>query len=133
MPPAPLVLVNYPNHGDVRFGRFCWVIAVFLISSQAHVRAAQSVRLAWNASTSSGVTGYRVYYRSSSSSQSTSENVGNVLSATISDLEDATTYVCWVTAYNGSGLESPRSNEISYTTPLITCRNVLPYSGKWQW
>ena len=84
MPPVPPFPVNYANLGDVRFGRFFWVIALFLMSSQAHVRAAQSVRLAWNASPSSGVTGYRVYYRPSSGSQSTSVNVGNVLTATIS-------------------------------------------------
>ena len=117
MPPVPPLPVNYSNLGDVRFGRFFWVLALFLISSQAHVRAAQSVRLAWNASPSSGVTGYRVHYRTSSGSQSTSVNVGNVLTATISSLEDATTYVFWVTAYNSAGLESSPSNEISYTTP----------------
>ena len=117
MPPVPPIPVNYANLGDVRFGRFFWVIALFLMSSQAHVRAVQSVRLAWNASPSSGVTGYRVYYRTSSGSQSDSENVGNVLAATISDLDDATTYVCWVTAYNAAGLESSRSNEITFTTP----------------
>jgi PA14 domain/Fibronectin type III domain/Divergent InlB B-repeat domain len=117
MPPVPPIPVNYSNLGDVRFGRFFWVIALFFISSQAHVRAAQSVRLAWNASPSSGVTKYRVHYRTSSGSQITSVNVGNVLIATIADLNDATTYLFWVTAYNNAGLESLRSNEVSYTTP----------------
>ena len=117
MPPVPPIPVNYSNLGDVRFGRFFWVIALFLMSSHAHVRAAQSVRLAWNASPSSGVTGYRLHYRTSSGTQSTSVDVGDVLTATISNLEDATTYLCWVTAYNNAGLESSRSNEVSYTTP----------------
>ena len=120
MPPVPPFPVNYSNIGDVRFGRFFWVIALLLISSQAHIRAAQSVRLAWNASPSSGVTGYRVHYRTSSGSQSTSENVSNVLTATISDLDDATTYLFSVTAYNNAGLESTPSNEISYTTPSVS-------------
>jgi hypothetical protein len=115
MSPVPPFPVNYSNLGDVRFGRLFWVIALFLISSQ-HVRAAQSVRLTWNASPSSGVTGYRVYYRTSSVLQSTSVDVGNVLTATISDLNEATTYSLWVTAYNNAGLESSRSNEVSYTT-----------------
>jgi PA14 domain/Fibronectin type III domain len=117
MPPVPPLPVNYSNLGDVRFGRFFWFIALFLISSHGHVRAAQSVRLAWNASPSSGVTGYRVYYRQSSGGQSTSVNVGNVLTATISNLNDATTYLFWVTAYNNAGLESTGSNEVPYTTP----------------
>jgi hypothetical protein len=84
MPPVPPLPVNYSNLGDVRFGRFFWVIALFLISSHGHVRAAQSVRLAWNASPSSGVTVYRVYHRISSGTQSTSVDAGNVLTATIS-------------------------------------------------
>jgi PA14 domain/Divergent InlB B-repeat domain/Fibronectin type III domain len=116
MPSVPPFPVNYSNL-DVRFGRLFWVITLFLISSHAHVRAAQSVRLAWDASPSSGVTGYRLHYRQSSGGQTTSVNVGNVLTATISNLNDATTYLCSVSAYNSAGLESARSNEISYTTP----------------
>ena len=125
MSPVPPYPVNYAKLGDVRFGRFFWVIALFLISSQAHVRAAQSVRLAWNASPSSGVTGYRVYSRTSSGGQSTSVNVGNVLTATISDLDDATTYLFWVTAYNNAGLESSPSNQVSYTTPASSPETFL--------
>ena len=96
MPSLPPFPVNYANLGDVRFGRFLWVIALFLISSHAHVRAAQSVKLAWNASPSSGVTEYTVYYRLASITQNNppvAEPVGNVLTATISGLSDATTYV----------------------------------------
>ncbi len=125
MPPVPPIPVNYSNLGDVRFGRFFWVIALFLISSHAHVRAAQSVRLAWNASPSSGVTGYRVYYRTSSGRQSISVNVGNVLTATISVSMMRTTYVFWVTAYNSAGLESSRSNEVSYTTPSSPRKRII--------
>ena len=131
MPPVPPFPVNYSNLADVRFGRFFWVIALFLISSHANVRAAQSVRLAWNASPSSGVTGYRVYYRTSSGSQSDSENVGNVLAATISGLNDATTYVFWACAYNSAGVESARSNEVSYTTPSAPSQSysLTVYNG----
>ena len=116
MPSVPPFPVNYSNL-DVRFGRFFWVITLFLISSHAHVRAAQNVKLAWNASPSSGVTGYRLHYRQSSGGQTTSVNVGNVLTATISNLNDAAAYLFSVSAYNSAGLESARSNEISYTTP----------------
>jgi hypothetical protein len=116
MPSVPPFPVNYSNLG-VRFGRFFWVITLFLISSHAHVRAAQNVGLAWNASPSSGVTGYRLHYRQSSGGQTTSVNVGNVLTATISNLNDATAYLFSVSAYNSAGFESARSNEISYTTP----------------
>ena len=117
MPPVPPLPVNYANLGDVRFGRLFWVIALFLISSHAHVRAAQSVKLAWNASPSSGVTGYNVYYRLPPSTQKIlAASVGNnVLTATIPGLSDATTYVFWVCAYNSAG-ESSRSNEVPHTT-----------------
>jgi hypothetical protein len=43
-------------------------------------------------------------------------NVRNVTVWTLS-LSRATTYFFVVTAYNAAGLESPPSNEISYTTP----------------
>jgi PA14 domain-containing protein/List-Bact-rpt repeat protein/fibronectin type III domain protein len=131
MPSVPPVPVNYSNLGDVRFGRFFWFIALFLISSHAQVRAAESVRLGWNASPSSGVTGYRVYYRPSSSTQSTSVNVGNVLTAIISNLNDTTTYLFWVTAYNSAGLESSPSNVLSYMTPSSSAEaySLTVYNG----
>jgi Fibronectin type III domain/Divergent InlB B-repeat domain len=120
MPSVPPFPVNYSNL-DVRFGRFFWVITLFLISSHAHLRAAQNVRLAWNASSSSGVTGYRLHYRqwheSSGYGQTTSVDAGNVLAATIPNLNDATSYLFSVSAYNSAGLESARTNELFYTTP----------------
>ena len=125
MPPVPPFPVNYSNLGDVRFGRIFWVVALFLISSHGHVRAAQSVRLAWNAGPSSGVTGYRVHYRTSGG-QSTSVNVGNVLTATISGLRHATTYVFRVCAYDSAG-ESSRSNEVSYKTPSAPSQTEAYY------
>ena len=69
MPSVPPFPVNYSNLVRPIRAVF-WVITLFLISSHAHVRAAQSVRLAWDASPSSGVTGYRVHYRQSSGGQS---------------------------------------------------------------
>ena len=58
----------------------------------------------------------RVYYGTVAGSPSTSINVGNVTTATVSNLNDATTYFFSVAAYNSAGLESQRSSEISYTT-----------------
>ncbi len=119
MPPVPPIPVNYSNLGDVRFGRFFWLVALFLISSHAHVRAAQSVRLAWNASPSSGVTGYTVYYRLASITQNNAPLPSPLATCSPQQFQVSvmrTTYVFWVTAYNSAG-ESSRSNEVSYETP----------------
>ena len=93
------------------------VATLLLLFSCSLARAVQSVTLAWNASPSAGVTGYKVYYGTVAGSPSTSVNVGNVTTATVSNLNDATTYFFSVAAYNSAGVESQRSSEISYTTP----------------
>ena len=93
------------------------VVTLLLFFSFSLARAAQSVTLAWNASPKLGVTGYNVYYRTVVEVRALSFNVGNVTTATVSNLNDATTYFFSVTAYNSAGLESQRSSEISYTTP----------------
>lgn len=71
--------------------------------------------MGWNASGSSGVTGYHVHYGLSSGSYTQVTDAGNNLSATISSLTAGQTYFFAVTAYNGAGLESAPSNEVSYT------------------
>ncbi|HEY5705410.1 MAG TPA: PA14 domain-containing protein [Terrimicrobiaceae bacterium] len=93
------------------------VATLLLLLSCSLARAVQSVTLAWNASSSAGVTGYKVYYGTVAGSPNTSINVGNVTTATVSNLNDATTYFFSVAAYNSAGVESQRSSEISYRTP----------------
>ncbi|TXG78324.1 MAG: fibronectin type III domain-containing protein, partial [Rhodocyclaceae bacterium] len=56
--------------------------------------------LAWNASASSGVTGYKVHYGTASGTYGTHLDVGNTLSATIPNLTSGATYYFAVTAYN---------------------------------
>ena len=60
-------------------------------------------------------------------------NVGNVTVATIPNLSNATTYVCWVTAYNSLGHESQPSNQVSHTTlssnPVKYTLTVIRGSG----
>jgi Fibronectin type III domain/Divergent InlB B-repeat domain len=93
-------------------------VAPMLLVALSLCDAAQSVTLAWNASPSSGVSGYKVYYGTSSGSPGPPTDVGNVTSATISNLNDATLYFFSVTAYyDPSGPESSRSNEVFYKTP----------------
>ena len=76
-----------------------------------------SVTLAWNASTSGGTTGYRVYYGTTSGNYTNSAATGDVTADTISGLVIGVTYFFAVTTYDALGLESPYSNEISYAVP----------------
>jgi hypothetical protein len=82
--------------------------------------ATSSVTLAWNRSTSTNVTGYRVYYGASSRNYTNSAVAGNVTTNTVPGLASGVTYFFAVTAYNASGLESTFSNEISSVTGLPT-------------
>lgn len=79
--------------------------------------AASSVTLAWDASPSPEVTGYKIYYGPSSRNYTNVINVGNVLMATVTNLSTGATYFFAATAYDGGGLESDFSNEVSYTVP----------------
>jgi hypothetical protein len=71
--------------------------------------------LAWNASTGSTVTGYKVYYGTQSGQYTTSVDAGNVTNYTVTNLQTGPTYYFAVTAYNSAGLQSPYSNEVSYS------------------
>ncbi|HEU4684606.1 MAG TPA: fibronectin type III domain-containing protein [Nitrospira sp.] len=72
-----------------------------------------SASLSWNPSTSTNVTGYKLYMGTASGVYSTSFNVGNATSYSVNNLAVGTTYYFVVTAYNGSGVESLPSNEAS--------------------
>jgi hypothetical protein len=115
MPPESQAPVRYLNLRDIVSERFLEVVAVILLASFSVAHAA-SVKLAWNASSEPDVAGYKVYYSTNGNSLPPLD-VGNVTTATIPNLSGATTYVCWVTAYNSLGLESQPSNQASYTTP----------------
>lgn len=81
---------------------------------------AGQVSLAWNASTSSTVTGYKVHVGTASRSYSSHIDVGASVSATVPNLASGTKYYYAVTAYNSAGVESSYSNEASSTIPSTT-------------
>ena len=84
-----------------------------------------SLALAWHASPSPDVSGYRVYFGVASGSYTNSVVVGNVTSNTVSGLASGVTYFVSISAYTASGLESAFSNEISYVPGLPTVRMGL--------
>jgi hypothetical protein len=88
-------------------------------------RAQYSVALAWNPSTTSGVTGYRVYSGAASHAYTNVLQVGNATNATVSGLAPGTTYYFAVTAVNSLGLESVTSTEINYSVPAANTAPVI--------
>jgi hypothetical protein len=79
--------------------------------------ASLNVTLAWNASTDSSVTGYRIYWGGASGTYTNMLDAGLVLTTTVSNLAYGPTYYFAGTAYDAAGLESSFSNEVSYMPP----------------
>lgn len=83
----------------------------------------QDITLSWDASPTSGVTGYNVYYKAGNmdfpfdgigADQGTSPvDVGNVLTTTLTGLSDGINYYFTVTAYDDSSNQSTYSNIVS--------------------
>jgi predicted phage tail protein len=96
--------------------------ALFLFLFLLGQGAAADISLAWDASTSANISGYKVYVGTASGSYGTPTAVGNQLSYTVSGLT-AGTYYFAVTAVNASGSESGYSNQVSTTVAgsSITC------------
>jgi hypothetical protein len=77
----------------------------------------QNVTLAWNLSTDPTVIGYNVYYGGASRNYTNTLNAGNVTNTTVKGLRAGTMYYFAATTYNSSGVQSPFSNEVNYSTP----------------
>jgi hypothetical protein len=82
------------------------------------------VTLAWDESSDSAVTGYRIYYGTNSMSYSDSVDAGlpaaaadGSVSFKVNNLSKGKTYYFAVIAYDASKAQSPQSNEVSKTLP----------------
>lgn len=93
---------------------------LYVSSSNLTPLGAQTVSLAWNASSSPDVTSYVVRYGTSSGAYSVTTNVGNQTSATVGGLQNGQTYYLAVAARNSAGVESLPSNEATYQVPVAT-------------
>lgn len=90
---------------------------------------AAQVNLAWDASTSTSVAGYNIYYGVASGSYTSKLSVGNQTSSTVTGLSEGKTYYFAVTARDASGKESARSNEISYNVPSSTTQPISSFTA----
>ena len=96
----------------------------------ATLQGSYGVALAWGASPTPGITGYRVYYGAASGNYSNSVVVGNATTNMVPGLVSGVTYFFAVTAYNASGLEGTFSNEISFVPGLSTVRIHVTANGQ---
>ena len=107
-----------------RSGLISVAILAICVAGFATPAAAQSINLAWDASTDPNLAGYRVYAGLSSGGYSQSFDVpaGTTMFAYLNPTT-GTRYYFAVTAYDNQGLESPHSNEV---TGVFGGDNVLP-------
>lgn len=80
-------------------------------SPGATVAAQYGVALSWERSTSTAVSGYRVYYGTASGNYTNSLTVGNVTTNTVLGLTGGVPYFFAIRAYTVGGMESPFSAE----------------------
>jgi hypothetical protein len=96
------------------------ILAFALPSLLGHVSAQEAVIVNWNPNPEPDIAGYTVYLGTSSGAYSSSQNVIDKTSATVSGLTPSTTYYFSIQAYNTAGLTSELSDEISFTTSSVT-------------
>lgn len=94
------------------------LLVLFLFSGNIF---AGTVNLAWDPSTSSNVGGYRVSYGTSPGSYTSTVDVGNQTSYSISGLPEGATFYFAAKAYDtAKTTESAYSNEVKLTVPVTT-------------
>jgi hypothetical protein len=81
-----------------------------------------SVKVAWNANTLTGdpnidTVGYKLHIGVASGNYTQVIDIGSATTATVSNLISGSSYYFVVGAYNTAGVESPNSNEVSYSVP----------------
>lgn len=91
----------------------------------SHLAAASDVTLAWDQSTDPTVVGYHLYSGTSSGAYTNMMDVGNAVSAVVSNLLPATTYYFAASSYNAAGLESVYSAEAVYSAPAPNVRPTM--------
>jgi len=95
------------------FYLFFLIAFILFFPSALKVQAAQ-ITLAWDHTTDSRVTGYKVYYGPLSRTYHNVIDVGNKTTCTISGLQEGKAYYFAATGYDALGDESGYSNEVFF-------------------
>jgi subtilisin-like proprotein convertase family protein len=103
-------------------------LSFFLWAPSALGQGTQSVSLAWIAPvpTDPLLAGYNVYSGTNSGVYTITNQLGNVTTAILSDLQSGTTYYFAVTDYNIFGMESAPSDELTCQVPASSSSPVNP-------
>src|SRR5262249_3678586 len=110
-------------HKFARVVRFPAIAALTFIFT---ILPGHAVTLAWDASPDPTANSYTLRYGVASGSYPAAVNVGNVLSAAVTNLTPGVTYYFVVSAGNTAGVDSDPSNEIAYTVPGTPPPNLPP-------
>lgn len=89
---------------------------VFLLSIPGMLWG-KSLQITWTANADNDLSGYRIYYGTSSQDYDHVLNVGNKTSVSVDGFLEGTTYYMVLTAYDYSGNESGYSTEVSVAVP----------------
>ena len=92
--------------------------AIHASSTHASLPTA-SVTFAWDPDLDSYVAGYDLYYGAASQLYTNVLDVGDVTTATVTDLIPGVTYYFAICAYDTNGIASALSDEIVYTVPAV--------------
>jgi Fibronectin type III domain len=112
------------------FVRSCLMLIAALTAVMAnHTAIGADVTLAWDPSLSTDITGYRLYLGTASGVYNQTSDVGIEITTMVSNLIVGKTYYFVVTAYTSSGLESPPSNEVSFTPTSSPSPGPSPTPG----
>jgi hypothetical protein len=105
-------------------------LIVFFVVPQVNYAQTATLDLTWNQNSEGDLKGYKVYYRAPAGAYGDPKDVGNITKYTLLGLESQKNYFVAITAYDTSGNESNKSEEISgvaqlspntsTTTPITT-------------
>jgi hypothetical protein len=123
-----IILKQSPRPGGVRRRPVCTAIlskalgialfsAVFRLAVPAMAALPANPYVAnvnWDRNPAPAVSGYRIYYGTTSGNYSASNLLGNVTGITVAGLAAGVTYFFAVTAYDTNGLEGAFSTEVSF-------------------
>ena len=118
------------------------IISFLLVVNFINSAFCQDITLSWDPSPTESVTGYMVYYKAGDNNLpfngyeanqgSSPIDVGDNLTATLTDLDDGITYYFSVTAYDYDNNQSTFSNIVNNSTdPIIADPVIVPPINSW--